>query len=156
MVSPIPEGYTSVTPHIVCSDAAKAIDFYKQAFGAEEICSMPGPDGKGVMHAEIQIGNARIMLAQENPKWDIKSPTTLGGTPVTIHLYVEDCDSSFKKAIDAGATSLMPPDDAFWGDRYSKIADPFGHIWSIATHTQDLTPEQIEKNAQEFFKKMPD
>lgn len=156
MVSAIPEGYSSITPHIVCSDAAKAIDFYKNAFGAEEICRMPGPDGKSVMHAEIQIGNARIMMAGENPDWDIKSPTTLGGSPVTIHLYVEDCDSAFKQAIDAGATVVMPPSDAFWGDRYCKVLDPFGHNWGIATHMQDLTPAQIEKNAEEFFKNMPD
>ncbi len=156
MVNAIPEGFSTITPHIICSDVAKAIEFYKKAFAAEDVCSMPGPDGKGVMHAEISIGNSRLMLGQENPQWNMKSPTTLGGTPVTIHLYVEDCDASYKRAIDAGATSIMPPDDAFWGDRYSTIADPFGHSWSLATHTKDLTEEQINENAKEFFKKMPD
>jgi len=155
MVQAIPDGYTSVTPYIVCSDVAKAIEFYQRAFGAEELARMPGPDGKGVMHAEIQIGNGRIMMSEENPNWKIKSPTTLGGTPVSIQLYVEDCDRAFKRAVDAGATATMPPSDRFWGDRYSTLVDPFGHQWGIATHIQDLTPEQMQQGAQEFFKSMP-
>ena len=117
-VNPIPEGFSTVTPHLVVKDAAAAIDFYKKAFGAEEICRMAGPGGKGVMHAEIRIGKSPVMIAEEWPGEHCpKAPTTLGGSPVTIHLYVENVDTMFKRAIDAGATQTMPPMDAFWGDR---------------------------------------
>lgn len=154
-VNPIPEGFHSITPHIICSDAGKAIDFYVKAFGATEVCRMPGPDGKSVMHAEIQIGDSRVMLAQENPEWQCKGPTTLGGTPVTIHMYVKNADAAFKKAVDAGAQPAMPPADMFWGDRYGKVIDPFGHHWSIATHIENPTPEQMQKRMEEMFSGQP-
>lgn len=150
-VNPIPEGFHSVTPHLIIKDAGKAIDFYKKAFGATEICRIPGPDGKSIMHAEIQIGDSHIMIAEENPDWQCKGPTTLGGTPVTIHLYVKDADAAFKQAVDAGAEATMPPDDMFWGDRYGKVTDPFGHHWSVATHVEDVSPEDMEKRMAEMF-----
>ena len=151
-VKPIPDGFRTITPHLIVNDAGKAIEFYKKAFGAEEIMRMPGPDGKSVMHAEVKIGDSRLMLASEMPGGGCgASPTTLKGTPVTIHLYVENADSSFKRATDAGATVSMPLTDMFWGDRYGQIKDPFGHSWSIATHKQDLTPDQIAKNAAACF-----
>lgn len=139
-----------LVPHLVVSDAAAAIEFYKKAFGAEETFRMPGPDGKSVMHAEIRIGDSAVMLGGE---WEgvCKGPLTLGGTPVALHLYVQDADASFKKAVEAGATPVMEPMDAFWGDRYGKIKDPFGHEWSIATHIKDYTPQEIAENAKAFF-----
>ena len=141
-VKAIPEGMHTVTPHIVCKGAADAIDFYKKAFGAEELSRMNGPGG-GLMHASIRIGNSVIMMADENLAWNSRGPNTLGGTPVTLHLYVEDCDASFARAVDAGANGRMPPADMFWGDRYGQVVDPFGHVWSLATHQRDLTPEQM-------------
>ncbi len=150
-VNPIPEGFHTVTPHIIVKNASKAIDFYAKAFGATEICRMPGPDGKSVMHAEIQVGNSRIMLAEENPDWQCKGPTLLGGTPVTIHLYVKDADAAFKKAVDAGAEATMPVDTMFWGDRYGKVTDPFGHSWSVATHVEDVSPEDMQQRMAQMF-----
>lgn len=149
---PIPAGYHTVTPHIVIRDAANAIEFYKNAFGAKELGRMPGPGGK-LMHAEIQIGDSRIMIADEFPEF-ARSPQSLGGTSTTLYLYVEDVDEAFKRAVDAGGKPTMPPMDAFWGDRYGKLTDPFGHEWSLATHKQDLTPEQIQKGAEAFFAQM--
>lgn len=148
-VRPIPEGYRSVTPHLVCEQAADAIEFYKKAFGAVEIARLPGPDGK-IMHAELRIGDSPIMLAQDYPEFGSRGPLALKGTAVVIHLYVEDADAAWAKALDAGAKPLMPLSDMFWGDRYGQVEDPFGHRWSIATHKQDLTPEQI----MEGFNKM--
>jgi PhnB protein len=145
-VSPIPQGFTTLTPHLVVRDAAKAIEFYKSAFGAEEIARMPGPDGK-LMHAELKIGDSIVMLADEFPEWGSNGPLTLGGTPVTLHLYVEDADAAFNRAVEAGATVKMALNDAFWGDRYGQLADPFGHTWSIATHVKDLTPEEMNAAA---------
>ncbi len=147
-VRPIPEGFHTVTPHLIIKGAAKAVEFYKKAFGAEEIMCMPGPGGS-VMHAEIKIGNSIIFLADEFPDWGCLSPATLNGSPVTIHLYVEDCDAAFNKATQAGAEALMPPSDMFWGDRYGKLKDPFGHQWSIATHTEDVSPEECAKRCAE-------
>ncbi|RIK62398.1 MAG: glyoxalase [Planctomycetota bacterium] len=141
---PIPDGFHTVTPHIVCQNAAAAIDFYKKAFGAEEVCRMPNPGG-GLMHAEVAIGNSRVMLVDEMPQMGCKSPKTLGGSPVTIHLYVNDADKVFNQAVSAGATPIMPVQDMFWGDRYGLVADPFGHQWSIATHKEDLTPQQMSE-----------
>ena len=141
-VSPIPEGYRTVTPHIVVRGAADAIDFYTRAFGAVERARMPGPDGK-VMHAEVTIGDSILMLADEFPEWGAVGPLTVGGSSVTLHLYVEDCDASFKRAVDAGATSKMEPNDAFWGDRYGQVVDPFGHVWSLATHIKDLSIDEM-------------
>jgi uncharacterized glyoxalase superfamily protein PhnB len=143
----IPEGFHTVTPHLVIQGADKAIEFYKKAFGAEELFRMPGMDGKGVGHAELQIGNSRIMIGDECPQMNAHSPVTLKGTPVTIHLYVEDCDKVFKQATAAGAQVTMPLTDMFWGDRYGKVKDPFGHHWSVATHKEDVTPEECAKRA---------
>jgi len=143
-VNPIPEGCHSVTPHMIIKGAGKAIDFYKKAFGAEEIMRMPGPGGN-VMHAEIQIGDSRVFLADEFPDMGCLSPATLKGSPVTIHLYVKDVDATFKQATGAGATVKMPPTDMFWGDRFSKVQDPFGHEWSIATHKEEVSPEECAK-----------
>jgi uncharacterized glyoxalase superfamily protein PhnB len=150
---PVPEGYHSVTPYLTIKNAAEAIDFYKRAFGAEEVVRMPGPDGKSVMHAEMKIGNSMLMLADEMPQGDCKSPKSLGGTSVNIFLYVQDADSVFQKAVSAGAKASMPT-DMFWGDRYGKVVDPYGHSWGIATHKLDMTPEEITKGQKEFFAKM--
>lgn len=150
---PIPDGFHSVTAHLVCRNAAQAIDFYKKAFGAEEIMRMPGPGGT-VMHAEIKIGDSIVMLADENPQWDSKSPLTLNGTPVSLHVYVHDVDKAFDRAVKAGAKVKMPVMDMFWGDRYGQVADPYGHSWSLATHTKDMTPAEIGKAQQEFFASM--
>ena len=149
-VKAVPEGYYTVTPAIVVKGAAKAIEFYKQAFGAEELFRMDGPDGS-VGHAEIRIGNSKIMLSDEFPDWGVKGPEALGGSPVNLFLYVEDCDAVFNRAVEAGATVSMPLADQFWGDRYGKLTDPFGHSWSVATHIKDLTPEEIQKGQEAFF-----
>lgn len=155
MANPIPEGFRTVTPHLVVKGAAEAIEFYQKAFGAEEILRMPAPDGTSVLHAELKIGDSMLMLCDEFPgmeRW--VSPQSLNGTTMAICLYVEDVDKSFQRAVDAGATVSMPVMDAFWGDRYGKVADPFGHEWELATHKKDLTPEEIAKGAEEFFKNM--
>lgn len=144
-VKPIPEGMSTVTPHLICAGAAEAIEFYKNAFGATELIRLPGPDGM-IMHACLQIGNSRIMLAEETPKWRSFGPKSLNGTPVTLHLYVEDADSFAQHAVEVGAKLVMPVSDAFWGDRYGQVEDPFGHRWSIATHVKDMTADEI-KNA---------
>lgn len=151
-VKAIPEDMHSVTPHLVCDGAADAIAFYKKAFNAVESARMPGPGGK-IMHAQIKIGDSHIMLVDEFPDMATFSPKHLKGSPVTLHLYVEDVDAVYKQAIDAGATARMPPADMFWGDRYGVLVDPFGHNWSIATHKRDLTPEQMQEEMQ---KTMPE
>jgi len=150
----VPEGYHTATPYLSVKNAGEAIDFYKSAFGAEEIVRMSGPDGKSVMHAEIKIGNSMLMIADEFPQAEVKSPKTLGGTSVNIFLYVQDADATFQKAVNAGAKVTMPPTDMFWGDRYGKVVDPYGHSWGIATHKLDMTPEEIEKGQKEFMAKM--
>ena len=149
-VKPIPEGMHTVTPHIVCKDAAKAINFYKRAFGAIEIARHNTPDGK-IMHAAIQIGDSPLMVVDEFPDWNCLGPTSLKGTPVTLHLYVEDADAAFARAKEAGARETMPLSDMFWGDRYGKLEDPFGHSWSIATHVRDVTEEEMKKAAENMF-----
>ena len=152
-VKPIPSGFHTLTPHLVVKGAAKAIEFYKKAFGAEELNRAPGPDGKSLMHADLKIGDSRIFLADEFPDMDCRGPQSIGGSPVTIHMYVEDVDAAFGKAIAAGAKVRMPLEDMFWGDRYGVLVDPFGHLWSMATHKEDLTPEQIGERAQAAFSK---
>jgi len=146
-VRAIPEGFHTVTPHLVCAGAAEALEFYKNAFGATEIGRMPGPGGK-IMHAEIRIGDSRVMLADDFPDWGSKGPLALKGTPVFIHLYVNDADATWQQAVAAGARPIMPMADTFWGDRYGQVEDPFGHRWSIATHKRDMTPEQIQEEMQ--------
>lgn len=145
-VKAIPEGYSTITPYLTVRDAARAIEFYAKAFGAREIFRMPGPGGS-VMHAEIQIGNSILMLSEENPAWGALSPLSLKGTPFNLHLYVEDVDKAFKQAISAGCTEKLPVQNMFWGDRYGKLTDPFGHEWGIATHKEDVAPEEMEKRA---------
>lgn len=141
-VRPIPEGYRTVTPHLVCDKAGEAIDFYKKAFGAVELARMPGPDGR-IMHAELRIGDSAIMLADAFPEFGSQGPLALKGSPVTIHLYLNDADAVWARALEAGARPTMELADMFWGDRYGQVADPFGHLWSIATHKRDMTDEQI-------------
>lgn len=143
-VAPIPEGFQTVTPHLICEGAADAIEFYKKAFNAVEMFRMPGPGGK-LMHAQIKIGNSFVMLADDFPEWGCIGAKALKGSPVTVHLYVEDTDSLYNQAVAAGGTAKMPPADMFWGDRYGVLTDPFGHSWSIATHQRDLTPEQMQE-----------
>ena len=144
-VKSIPEGFNTLTPHIIVKDGAQAIEFYKKAFGAEETgCSMLTPEGR-IMHAEIKIGNSMLMLCEENAEWGCLSPATIGNTSVTLSLYVENSDSAFEKAVGAGAVVKMPLADMFWGDRYGQVTDPSGHIWAICTHIKDLTNEEITK-----------
>jgi PhnB protein len=145
-VKSVPDGYHTLTPYLVIRDAAKAIEFYEKAFGAKETFRMPGPGGK-IMHAELQIGDSMLMLAEEMPEYGAKSPQALGGSPVNVFLYVEDADKVFNQAVAAGATVTMPLADQFWGDRYGKLADPFGHQWSVATHKEDVAPEEMAKRA---------
>jgi PhnB protein len=145
-VKPVPEGYHTVTPYLIVKGAAKAIEFYKQAFGAKEILRMGQPDGR-IGHAEIQIGDSRIMLADEFPEIDARGPESLGGTPVMVHLYVEDVDTVAERALAAGAKELRPVKDQFYGDRSGMFADPFGHKWNIATHKEDLSDEEIRRRA---------
>jgi PhnB protein len=149
-VSAIPEGYASVTPYITISGASDAIAFYKKAFGAEEVMRMNSPDGK-VMHAEIRIGGSVIMLHDENPEWKALSPKTIGGSASSIMLYVPDVDAVMKAAEQAGATVTMPAADQFYGDRCGNITDPFGHKWAIATHIEDVAPDEIERRAKAMF-----
>ena len=139
---PIPDGFHSLTPHIVVKGAAQAIDFYKKAFGAEEINRAALPDGS-IIHALLRVGDSMLMLNDEFPQMNAMGPTSIGGTAVTLHLYVQDADKAWQRAVQAGAKVKMPIADMFWGDRYGIVSDPFGHDWSIATHTKDLTPDQI-------------
>lgn len=147
----IPEGFHTLTPHLVVRDAAEAIAFYKRAFNAEEFSRMPGPDGCSIMHADLRIGSSHVFLCDEFPEMGAKSPQTLGGTPVTLHMYVEDVDTIFRQAVAAGAQVVMPLRDQFWGDRYGVLSDPYGHAWSIASHVEDLSPEQMQKRAAAAF-----
>jgi PhnB protein len=151
---PIPDGYHSITPYMTVRDAARAIEFYKQAFGATEKGVMKGPDGK-IVHAELRIGDSMIMLGDEMPEWGSLSPLSTGGTGMGLHIYVEDVDTAFDRAVKAGATVEMPVADMFWGDRYGKLADPFGHKWSIGTHKADLTMEEMEKGMKAMAQDMP-
>ena len=148
-VKPVPEGMHSVTPHLICAGAAEAIEFYKKAFGAVEEARLPGPGGR-IMHAMIRIGDSAVMLVDEMPEWGALGPKSLKGSPVTVHLYVENADATVERAVKAGAKVTMPLADQFWGDRYGKLVDPFGHHWSVATHVRDVSMEE----AQQAMKKM--
>lgn len=150
-IQPIPEGFHSVTPYLIVYDAQAAIEFYKRAFGAVEHCRLSGPDGKGIMHASIQIGNSMLMLSDEMRDYGNFAPTSLGNTPVSIHLYVEDVDAAFERAVLAGATIDMPVQDTFWGDRFGKLSDPYGHRWSLATCVRHVSPEEMVKASKEAF-----
>jgi len=148
-VKQIPDGMHSVTPHLICAGAANAIEFYKKAFNAVEEVRLAGPQGR-LMHAMIRIEGSAVMLVDEMPEWGALGPKSLKGSPVTIHLYVEDVDAFVKRAVAAGAKITMPLDDMFWGDRYCKLEDPFGHHWSVATHLRDLSPEEIKQAMQKM------
>jgi len=154
---PIPPGHENLIPHLVCDPCAEAIDFYKKAFGAEEVHRMPAPDGRKIMHAAIRIGGSFVFLVDDFPEFcegKSESPKALKGSPVTLHRYVEDCDAAIKRAQDAGATVLMPAADMFWGDRYGVVTDPYGHKWSFATHIKDLTPDQMQAAMKDAFAQM--
>ena len=153
MTKPIPDGFHTCTPSLVVSDSKGAIEFYKKAFDAHEIYQMPTPDGK-VMHAMVQIGDSFVMMSDEFPDMGSKSPTMLGGTAGTIYLYVEDADKIFNQAVQAGGKVTMPIMDAFWGDRFGTITDPYGHSWAIATHQKDMTPEEMRTAAEGYFASM--
>jgi PhnB protein len=148
-VKPIPDGYHTLTPYMTVRDAARAIEFYKQAFGAVERGIMKGPEGK-IMHAELMIGDSIVMLADEFPEYGSLSPQSTGGSGMGLHIYVEDADSAFDRAVKAGATIEMPIGDMFWGDRYGKLADPFGHKWSIATHKKDLSLDEMMEGMKQM------
>jgi PhnB protein len=149
-VKPIPEGYHSITPSLVIRGASKAIDWYTKALGAQELYRMPGPDGR-IMHAEIKIGTSVVMMNDEMPEMGGKGPLTLGGTPVSLMVYCEDSDALFNRAVGAGATVRMPMEDAFWGDRWGMVVDPFGHIWAIATRKKSLSVEEMKRAMDEFM-----
>jgi PhnB protein len=152
-VKPIPEGYQAITPFLTVHDAAKAIDFYKEAFGAEERYRMIMPDGKGVAHAELKIGDSVFMLSDEMPGQSCE-PSALGESCIGFYLYVNDVDDVFERAVAAGATVKEPLKDQFWGDRVGKIADPPGQVWMLATHIEDVSPEELRRRGQEMFEKM--
>jgi PhnB protein len=152
-VKPIPDGYHTVTPFLAVHNAAKAIDFYKRAFGATELHRMDGPQGK-IAHAEIKIGDSVIMLSDEMPGTSARSPQSLGGTTTNLFIYVKDVDAAFNKAVSAGAKAEAPVADMFWGDRYGKLTDPFGHSWSIGTHKEDVAPEEMKRRAEAETAKM--
>ena len=153
-VQPIPEGYHTATPQLVVRNAAQAIEYYKKALGAKELMRMPTPDGK-IAHAELKIGDSVIFVSDEIPNVGMsKSPQTLGGTSSGVMLYVEDADATFQKALEAGGKSFMPLTNMFWGDRFGSFIDPFGQAWSVATHTEDVSPAELEKRTQDFYKQM--
>jgi len=147
-VKPIPKSYEAPTPYLVVRDGEKAIDFYKRAFGATEVMRMPGPDGK-IGHADLAIGKGHVMLADESPEMGHRSPGSFGGTPVTIVLYVKKVDDVVKAAVDAGAKLMRPVTDEFYGDRMGTVTDPFGHVWHVMTHFEDVSMEEMEKRAAE-------
>ena len=150
MTAPVPEGYPRVTPYLAVDGASDAIDFYTEALGFSERMRMPAPDGR-VGHAELQLGDSVLMLADESPEMGARGPRSVGGTPVTIFVYVDDVDMVFERALQAGATSLEGVEDRFYGDRVGQLEDPFGHRWSLATHVEDVAPEEMSKRAAEFM-----
>jgi PhnB protein len=151
-VRPIPEGYHTITPQLTCRDAARAIDFYKKVFGAEEIMRMAGPDGK-VMHAELKIGDSKFMLGEEMPGMAV-APTPGQIQPTSLFIYNEDVDTLYKRALQAGARENIAPSNMFWGDRYGKFTDPFGHQWGVATHVEDVAPDEMQRRGEEMTKQM--
>ena len=148
----IPEGYHSVTPYLIISGVARAIDYYKDAFGAVEVLRMDAPDGR-IGHAEIRIGNSHVMLADEHAEMGQRGPHSLGGTPVSLMIYVEDVDERFRKAIAGGGKELRPVENQFYGDRSGMLVDPFGHVWMVATHVEDVPPEEMDRRAKEYMEK---
>jgi PhnB protein len=154
MAKPVPEGYHTVTPYLTVRGAADAIEFYKRAFGAREKERMRGADGKTIVHAELTIGDSVVMLSDEFPGMGSRAPQSLGGSTGYLFLYVPDVDAAFKRAVDAGATVAMPLTDMFWGDRFGKVADPFGHVWGMATHKEDVAPDEMARRQQAFVASM--
>ena len=152
-VTAVPEGYHTITPSLAVRDAARAIDFYKKAFGAEERMRMPGPDGK-LMHAELRIGSSLIMLGEEMPEMGARSAQALGGTPVSFYVYVDNVDAFWTRAVAAGAKPIVPLSEMFWGDRLGKLEDPFGFSWTPAQHVKDPTPEEMKRGQEAFFAQM--
>jgi PhnB protein len=150
-VKPIPEGEHSITPYLVIQGAAKAIDFYRKAFGAKEVMRLSDPKGDKVGHAELMIGDSKVMLADEYPDFGFRAPPAIGGTPVSLLLYVNDVDAVFQRAVAAGAKELRPVANQFYGDRMGTLQDPFGHVWSIATHVEDVPPEEMKRRAEASF-----
>ena len=151
----IPEGFHTVTPYMIVPNALRAMDLYGEVFGAEQITRMPGPGGpESTMHAEMQIGDSRVMLSDENPQLNAVSPAALGGSPVSLHVYVENVDDVYEKAVDAGFESTFPVQDMFWGDRYAKLTDPYGHTWGIATRKEIVSPEELEKRQAAMLEEM--
>src|ERR687895_1818866 len=148
-VQPVPEGYNTVTPYLSVDDASAAIDFYQRALGAKESVRMSGPGG-AIMHAELELGDSRVMLSDPFPQFTPRPPKELGGTSVSIFLYVEDVDALYQQATDAGASSVAEPEDMFWGDRFASILDPFGHSWTIATHVEDVEPAEMQRRIEEW------
>jgi len=155
-VKPIPEGYATITPALTVQDGARMIEFYKEAFGAEERFRMPTPDGKGIAHAELKIGDSVFMLGEEMPSAEecSRSPQSLGGTPVGFYVYVKDVDDAFDRAVSAGATIKHRVENMFWGDRMGTVTDPSGHVWTLATHVEEVSPTELEKRGREAFEKM--
>lgn len=152
-IKKVPKGYHSVTPSLVVKEGLKAVEYYKKVFEAKDQGIMMTPDGKSVAHAELEIGDSKIMLCDEFPQMKCLAPFTIGGTPVSLYLYVEDVDKTFNLAVTEGAKVLDPLTDQFWGDRHGSVQDPFGHIWSLATHVKDLTEDEMKKAAEEAFSK---
>ena len=152
-VKPIPEGYHSLQIYLAVEDASKAIEFYREAFGAEEVMRMPGPDGK-IAHAELQIGDSKLMLSDPFPQSNVRPPSERGGTTASIFMYVEDADATFDQATAAGADVVMQLEDMFWGDRFGTLSDPFGHVWSIATHKEDLSEEEMAERSKAAMAEM--
>lgn len=153
-IKPIPEGFQTVTPHLMVQDVAEALDFYKHAFGAKEVMRMDGPQGK-ITHAQITIGDSNILLGPAPQSGHLRSPEALGASTVSLFIYTDNVDSTFHQAVSAGAKIVQPLADMFWGDRYGVLADPFGHSWSMATHIEDVAPEEMRKRAQEAVAKAP-
>jgi PhnB protein len=146
MAKPIPDGYPRVAPYLFIDGASAAIDFYRSVLGAKERTRMAGPDGR-IFHAELEVGDSMIMLGDQNPDMDVRGPRAIGGTPMMMHVYIEDVDSVFERAIGAGAKVLRPVEDQFYGDRSGRFEDPFGHRWDVAKHVEDVPPEEMEKRA---------
>jgi uncharacterized glyoxalase superfamily protein PhnB len=153
-VKAVPDGFHTITPHLTVRDAHRAIEFYKQAFGAEVLNLSPAPGGKKVMHAALKIGDSILMLNDEFPEWGVEPPAT-GGSGVTLHIYIENVDAAFERAVSAGATVKMPLMDQFWGSRYGQVVDPFGHTWSLATHIRDVSEEEMRQAQEKAFSKVP-
>lgn len=154
MAKSIPDGYHTVTPSLTVKNGGEAIEFYTRALGARELMRIHTPDGQHLMHAEIEVGNSKIMLADESPEMGCRTPASLGAVSSSLYVYVEDVDKAFRRAVEAGAKPLMPPTDMFWGDRFGQVEDPSGHRWGLATHKEDPSPEEMARRQKEFFAQM--